>query len=503
MSNTAPSSIPNGDVTERETQKKARRQLVNWYEEEIRPALQDRDKKTTYKNALEAWEKHVNKRTWIHHGLIGHRLERNYLEAAATYDIKGNRSKESATVGFVEQFIAAQFPEKRFVTKSQKGVVPKHGPEHQVDDFLAYTNVHFLETGLMMIEAKRHPEDKEDMTKGRMKALEKQVGEYCREWLEENKEIPFLYALTCVSTLMRVWIMKKPTRSRDMKNAKLVGLWSPDLKTWDEYKDAGLDCDADVLKTAFRQIKNNPTGSDYARTSTSETGTGDERVGGAGVGRAETRDRGTDSGDRRTRRTESRDRRASAAAKPPLPSRKENKSISEQAPQQLNALRATATSSKDPTNESAGSHQRRRSRPRREPREPIPSSSPEIPTRELPKPTRPSNRRKESDKAEDPRTSDSPRNREGKKPEDANKGKESAITTTKISRKRADSLSSRPPDSPESQRSTSSSENQRPPPRKSSKTALRTSANPGKLKLKPKDLDKNARSGKPGSGANV
>lgn len=57
------------------------------------------------------------------------------------------------------------------------------------------------ETGLMMIEAQRHPEDKEDMTKSRRIALEDQLEGYCRDWLGEYNEVPSLYALTCVGTL--------------------------------------------------------------------------------------------------------------------------------------------------------------------------------------------------------------------------------------------------------------------------------------------------------------
>lgn len=49
-----------------------------------------------------------------------------------------------------------------------------------------------------------------------------------------------------------------------MKNVKLVGLWIPDRGTWEEYKDAGLYCDAGVLKEAFELMKNNPMGSHYA-----------------------------------------------------------------------------------------------------------------------------------------------------------------------------------------------------------------------------------------------
>lgn len=503
----APPSIPNppADATEREQQKKARRKLIKWYGEDIRPALQDRDKKTAYKNALEAWEKHVNKRTWVSHGLIDHRLERDYLEAAATYDIKGNRSKESATVGFVEQFIAAQFPEKRFIKKSQKGIVPRHGPEHQVDDFLAYRNVHLLETGLMMIEAKRHPEDKEDMRRSRMEALEVQVEGYCREWLEEYKEVPFMYALTCVSTLMRVWVMERPSRSRDMKNAKLEGLWDPDKRTWDEYKDTGLDCDANILKAAFQMVKDNPTGSDYALTTSSEAGAGDERARGRGRDGKETRDR-TENGERRTERTENRARRTDAARRPPEPSRKESGTSSKQSSQQLNTPRDAVREPRDTSHEPGGSHeggrsntpsdkhQRRRSHTRHEP---LPSSSPEVTSRKLPKP------KSQINKVGDPGRPGSPaQNKDGKKPEEANKRKETA--TRKISRKRAgtpDSLSSRPPDSPDSHRSNSSSENQRPPPRKSSKTALRKSANPSKSR--PDGADNTHQPGKPASGANA
>ncbi|CAD6441208.1 9b459395-fc4c-4947-8e55-981e90957acf-CDS [Sclerotinia trifoliorum] len=520
MSKRAPSPISNPPVDDevREKQKETRRELVKWYGD-IRLALKDKEKKTAYKYALEGWKNVVNREAWANHGLIGYRLARDYLEAAAAYDIKGNRSKESVTVGFVEQFITAEFPEKRFLNKSQKGVVPRHGPEKQVDNFLAYTNVHYLETGLMMIESKRHPEDKEDMTKGRMAALETQVEGYCRQWLEEYKEIPFLYALTCVSTLMRVWVMERPTRSRDMKNAKLVGLWEPDKRTWDEYKDTGLDCDAVFLKTAFRLIKNNPTGSDYALTTSSDGETGDGRAGGRSKTATETRDetesegRRTDKTDRdrsRNRRTDktdrdrSRDKRADKASKPSKSSGKQTEASDKPTAQQSSSSRGAPREASNTPSErgdgrgggnsesTSGRHgkERRRSRARQEP---LPSSSPELPYRTLPKP-RQSDRHERDETDNRPRRSDVPtRTSNGKNPEVEIRGKETA--TTGSSRKRADttdSLSTRAPDS-------SGSENQRQPPKKSSKTALRSSAN--FRKSKPEILRASER--RPGGGSNA
>ncbi|APA15396.1 predicted protein [Sclerotinia sclerotiorum 1980 UF-70] len=500
MSKRAPSPIPVPPVDDdvREKQKEDRRKLLEWYGD-IRPGLKDKEKVTAHEKALKEWKKVVNREKWENHGLVGHRLALDYLEAAATYDVKGNRSKESATVGFVEQFIAAQFPEKRYVTKSQKGIVPRHGPEKQVDDFLAYTNVHYLETGLMMIESKRHPEDKEDMTKGRMAALETQVEGYCRQWLGEYKEIPFLYALTCVSTLMRVWVMERP-RSRDIRNAKLVGLWDPDKRTWDEYKDAGLDCDAAVLKTAFRLIKSNPTGSDYAMTTSSDSGTGDERAGGRSRTATEARDE-TESDSRRSEKTDrdrsrnrktdrsdrdrSGDKRADTASKSSKDSRKQTEASDRPSAQHSSSSRRATGERSNPPSERdsrrsgtsdsvSGRHEkeRRRSRARREP---LPSSSPELPYRTLPKP-RQSERQERDDTDSRSRRSDEPsRSSGGKNPEAGSKGKETA--TTGSSRKRADttdSLSTRAPDS--------SGSDQRSPPKKSSRTALRSSADPRKSK---------------------
>ncbi|KAJ8068458.1 hypothetical protein OCU04_004013 [Sclerotinia nivalis] len=406
---------------------------------------------------------------------------------------------------FVERFIAAEFPEKRFLNKSQKGVVPRHGPEKQVDNFLAYTNVHYLETGLMMIESKRHPEDKEDMTKGRMAALEEQVEGYCRQWLEEYKEIPFLYALTCVSTLMRVWVMQKPSRSRDMKNAKLVGLWEPDKRTWDEYKDTGLDCDAVILRTAFRLIKDNPTGSDYALTTSSDTGTGDERAGGRSRTGTETRD-GTESEGRKTDRTDrdmSRNRRTDTAPRSSKHSGKQTEASGRSSTQQSSASRSATRERTNPpsergesrgggkTNTTSDRHERERRRSRTR-QEPLPSSSPELPYRTLPKPRQSDHRERDVTDSR-PRTDLPSRANVGKNPEVGSRGKETA--TTGSSRKRADttdSLSTRAPDS-------SGSDNQRPPPKKSSKTTLRTPADP--RKSKPESSSRSER--KPGGGSNA
>ncbi|KAF7865713.1 hypothetical protein EAF04_005879 [Stromatinia cepivora] len=304
-----------------------------------------------------------------------------------------------------------------------------------------------------------------------------------------------------------------------MKNTKLVGLWEPDKRTWDEYKDTGLDCDAVVLRTAFRLMKDNPTGSDYALTTCSDTGTGDKIAGSRARTGTETRD-GTESEASRTNRTDrdrssnrrtdraerdvSRDRRADTAPRSSKYSGKQIEASGKSSAQQSSASRDATRERRNPSSERGDSRgggksnttsdrherERRRSRIRQDP---LPSSSPELPYRELPRP-RQSDRRERDDTDSKLRRSDlSSRANDGKKLGVGSRGKDTA--TTGSSRKRADttnSLSTRAPDS-------SGSDNQRQPSKKSSKTALRTSAD--LRKFKPEGSSRSER--KPGGGSNA
>ncbi|KAF7932232.1 hypothetical protein EAE99_003472 [Botrytis elliptica] len=293
----------------REKEKEKIRNDVEFYES-IRLDLNKKSASTAHKEAKAAWEKHTNKSTWTNHGLITRRQEEAYLSTKAGLDIQGNNAKESETVGFFEIWLPTQFSEKQFFLKSQFGVRARKGPEEQVDNLLGYITVHMLQQPMMMIEAKRHPKRREHMTPAEITALENQVEKYCRKWLTDNAHIPFLYAVTCASTEMRFWMME---RKRDMERAKMVGLWEPDKRTWDEYRDPGLDCDADIISAAINLIKDHPNGSDFALTTTSDSQSQSDRAPSAVPSRA-TRGtsgsrRGTPSGDSRGDRTRSRDRR--------------------------------------------------------------------------------------------------------------------------------------------------------------------------------------------------
>ncbi|KAF7944423.1 hypothetical protein EAE96_010819 [Botrytis aclada] len=193
--------------------------------ESIRLALKNKSASTAYEKAKEAWKALTDKDKWTNHGHVTRRLEEAYLSTRAGLDIKGNNAKESETVGFFELWLPTQFPEKRFFLKSQFGVRARKGPEQQVDNLLGYITVHMLQQPMIMIEAKRHPKGREYMRPAELAALEDQVEEYCRTWLKDNPDIPFI--------------------------------------------DPGLDCDAEIISAAINLIKENPNGSDYAVTTTS------------------------------------------------------------------------------------------------------------------------------------------------------------------------------------------------------------------------------------------
>ncbi|TGO63285.1 hypothetical protein BCON_0014g00750 [Botryotinia convoluta] len=252
--------------------------------ERIRLDLRNKSASTAYKKAKEAWKAHIDKDTWKNHGLITRRLEEAYLSTRARLDIGGNNAKESETC--------------------------KEGSRTTSGQFTGYITVHMLQQPLMMIEAKRHPKGREYMTPAELTALEDQVEKYCRQWLKDNPDIPFLYAVTRASTEMRFWIME---RNRDMERAKMVRLWESKERTRAEYRDPGLECDAEIVIAAIDLIKDNPNGSDQAVTTTSDSQSQSDRAPSAVPSRA-TRGtsgsrRGTPSGDGRGDRTRSRDRR--------------------------------------------------------------------------------------------------------------------------------------------------------------------------------------------------
>ncbi|KAF7897960.1 uncharacterized protein EAF01_008926 [Botrytis porri] len=285
------------DVREKETERIKRK--VRWYEG-IRPHLRNKSASSTYEKAKRDWNAHIDKRTWRNHGLITRRLEEDYLTARSNLDIGGNNAKESATVGFFERWLNDVFSEQR----------ARKGPEKQADNLLGYITHYMLQQPLMMIEAKRHPKGRDYMTPGELAEVENQVEGYCRQWLKDNPDILFMYAVTCASTEMRFWIMK---RSRDMERAKIVGLWEPSERTWAQYRDPGLDCDAEIISAAIDLIKDNPNGSDAAITSASESQSQSDRApsavpskvtGGTSGSRRE-----TPSGNGRGDRSRSRDRR--------------------------------------------------------------------------------------------------------------------------------------------------------------------------------------------------
>lgn len=233
-----------------------------------------------------------------------------------------------------------------------------------------------------------------------IRALERQVEGYCRQWLEFNKTIPFIYAVTCVSTSMRVWVVERH-RPWGTKNPDLRGLWSPDERTWDEYRDLGLEPHAGVLKCTFDLMKESLNSSDKKLT-TSEAGSREERAGDGSRKRTESKNVG-DNGERRTDRSRSRSRAADPVPKPPKYSRKKIQGVWEQSSQQSSTSHDVARKARDTSPESgdnsgsknstttSNGHQRHGSPSGPEQ---LPSSSAEVTLRALPKPHHPSDPRK-------------------------------------------------------------------------------------------------------------
>ncbi|KAF7935378.1 uncharacterized protein EAE97_008285 [Botrytis byssoidea] len=458
--------------------------------ERIRVPLHDRKKKGAHEKAMRVWDGHVQKSTWTNHGHIDRRFEEDYLRAKVGLDRLGNNSKESETVGFIERWLGSKFSEARFHIKSQYGIFPKKGPEEQSDNMLGYLNIHMLEQPLVVIEAKPPEEDREEMTPAKLVKMENQAERYCREWLKHNPDVPFIYAITFRSTNFRMWVM---ARKRDMEKAEMVGLWQPKKRTWDEYRDPGLDCDAETIKVAISLIKEHPNGSDYALTTTSDPQSQSDQAPSAVPIRA-TRGksgsrRGTPSGDSKGERNRSRDRRNNKSD--------DQFSSQEETSEQRAERHRKRDRERERAKESERSEGKNKEKERGEGRETsikarslqpsapvdVPRSSSRVPRRsntstsergnlasssspeysaQTPIPTRERRERGDTDRAERSST------RDGKRPEGSSNSKLSEPKKRDFQARRTDSLSTVPPTS-SNDRNTSSSDNREPRPKSTKK----------------------------------
>jgi len=82
-----------------------------------------------------------------------------------------------------------------------------------------------------------------------LRTLERQVEEYCTDYLASDETKPFVYAATMDGTRIRLWIVTRTSQ-------KLHGMWGNDLVgDWSQYKDVGRNQDAQDLLHCFEKMK--------------------------------------------------------------------------------------------------------------------------------------------------------------------------------------------------------------------------------------------------------
>jgi len=183
------------------------------------------------------------------HGLIQKRgLEEPYQRAKQSINSKGEEidPKEHFTVHLFEDLFNKQiFPGDDFFINSQQPPSEKYGPHKAYDIVIKYLGQDYSHCILCFAEAERA----RNKTYAKIRDLETQATEYCREFLDANPTVAFVYACTLVGQCMRCWQMGR-------NNSEMIGFWDGQRRAdFLYYQDVGLDENKDELERAFVLMK--------------------------------------------------------------------------------------------------------------------------------------------------------------------------------------------------------------------------------------------------------
>ena len=180
------------------------------------------------------------------HGLIWTPLQEVLYHEAHWANIKHGISnpKEHKTVALV-QAISSQniFTAPTYATASQWP--PQPNSTNKADQAILY-----LDAGTNGVLCLDFDECKRASTRQpfSLRALETQALDYCYEYLQYYKSVPFVYATTSAGAHMRVWRILQGSR-------ELLPFWGvADLGVWDEYKDLGDEIQGNIVHDAYKTM---------------------------------------------------------------------------------------------------------------------------------------------------------------------------------------------------------------------------------------------------------
>ncbi|KAI9791926.1 MAG: hypothetical protein M1835_008162 [Candelina submexicana] len=181
------------------------------------------------------------------HGLITTpALEVQYINAHIDNYIKGMHDpKEYQTVELLENIfnkVILQEREDIFVNSQQP---PGIKSNKSCDIVIKYVESGtFFTKILCFVECKRSKKT----TEYDLRKVEQQALDYCKEYLESDGDLPFVFACTACGAHLRLW---KYSQGDD----NFQGFWGGfSLASWENYKDVGIDADAVEIRQALEHM---------------------------------------------------------------------------------------------------------------------------------------------------------------------------------------------------------------------------------------------------------
>lgn len=180
------------------------------------------------------------------HGLIRDQIGQQLYHRAHIANFHSGIAdpKEYETSALNGHILAAEFPASENFTVS-----PQYPPAPDSAQRIDHA-VRYLESGdfgikiLVVVEDKRAKKSERFSLRG----LEKQAQDYCVVCLESETDMPFVYAITAAGAHLRIW---KYTREDE-----LIPFWGEyEPGDWNQYKDVGIDVDAQLIRSSFEQMK--------------------------------------------------------------------------------------------------------------------------------------------------------------------------------------------------------------------------------------------------------
>jgi hypothetical protein len=184
---------------------------------------------------------------FVPHGLIKTRwLEVQYQRAHITNYSKGMHDpKEYETVELLENIlnkVIFRDVDDAFVNFQQP---PGMHSNKACDIVIKYIQSGTFETKILcFVECKRAKKT----TPYDLRLVEQQALDYCKEYLEGDPGVPFIFACTGCGAHLRLWKYSRGEKS-------FHGFWAAYTPAaWEHYKDVGIDADANDIHLGFKKM---------------------------------------------------------------------------------------------------------------------------------------------------------------------------------------------------------------------------------------------------------